>query len=100
MRRLPGIQEKKQEILPAGYLFDNQALKRLIAPLIIEQILAVTVGMDRYDDGLQRGGSGDFGSVAGGYDQYAFNQCICGGRHRRSGCGFPVSWAEKQEAGM
>lgn len=32
-------------MLPAGYLFDNQALKRLIAPLIIEQILAVTVGM-------------------------------------------------------
>lgn len=45
MRRLPGIREKKQEILPAGYLFDNRALKRLIAPLIIEQILAVTVGM-------------------------------------------------------
>lgn len=45
MRRLPGIREKKQEILPAGYLFDNRALKHLIAPLIIEQILAVTVGM-------------------------------------------------------
>ena len=45
MRRLPGIRGKKQEILPAGYLFDNQALKRLIAPLSIEQILAVTVGM-------------------------------------------------------
>ena len=87
MRRLPGIREKKQEILPAGYLFDNRALKRH--------------GRNgRDDDGLQRGGSGDFGSVAGGYDQYAFDQCICGGRHRRSGCGFPVSWAEKQEAGM
>ena len=49
MRRLPGIQEKKQEILPAGYLFDNQALKRLIAPLIIEQILAVKMCIrDRY----------------------------------------------------
>lgn len=30
---------------PQGYLFTNQDLKRLIVPLIIEQILAVTVGM-------------------------------------------------------
>ena len=28
-----------------AYLFTNQDLKRLIAPLIVEQILAVTVGM-------------------------------------------------------
>lgn len=31
--------------LPSGYLFDNRDLRRLIVPLIIEQILAVTVGM-------------------------------------------------------
>ena len=55
MRRLPGIREKKQEILPAGYLFDNRALKRLIAPLIIEQIHGGHGRNGRYDDGLQRG---------------------------------------------
>lgn len=31
--------------IPAGYLFSNLDLRRLIIPLIIEQILAVTVGM-------------------------------------------------------
>lgn len=38
-------QTKKKEAEPASYLFSNQDLKRLIIPLIIEQILAVTVGM-------------------------------------------------------
>lgn len=37
-------QYKTKEI-PAGYLFTNHDLKALIIPLVIEQILAVTVGM-------------------------------------------------------
>lgn len=36
---------KKKELNPSNGLFTNQVLKRLIVPLIIEQILAVTVGM-------------------------------------------------------
>lgn len=36
---------KKKELNPSNGLFTNQDLKRLIVPLIIEQILAVTVGM-------------------------------------------------------
>ncbi|MDD3362201.1 MAG: MATE family efflux transporter [Hespellia sp.] len=36
---------KKTVQQPKGYLFTNGDLKRLIVPLIIEQILAVTVGM-------------------------------------------------------
>lgn len=35
----------KKELNPSNGLFTNQDLKRLIVPLIIEQILAVTVGM-------------------------------------------------------
>lgn len=31
-------------------LFDNKALKGLIIPLIIEQVLAITVGMADTDD--------------------------------------------------
>lgn len=47
MLQLSGSQtkEKKQAFLPPGYLFTNQDLKRLIGPIIVEQILAVTVGM-------------------------------------------------------
>lgn len=37
--------EKRNTSLPPGYLFSNRDLKKLIAPLIVEQILAVTVGM-------------------------------------------------------
>ena len=95
MRRLPGIREKKQEILPAGYLFDNRALKRLIAPLIIEQILAVTVGMV---DTMMVSSVGE--AATSGVSLVDMINTLLIGRHRRSGCGFPVSWAEKQEAGM
>ena len=35
----------KTENLPSSYLFSNTDLKRLIIPLVIEQILAITVGM-------------------------------------------------------
>ncbi len=42
---MPHIYKKKKEINPPAFLFSNQELKRLIVPLIIEQILAVTVGM-------------------------------------------------------
>ncbi len=46
MQRLAYQQKKqKKNILPSNYIFTNQDLKRLIIPLIIEQILAVTVGM-------------------------------------------------------
>lgn len=37
--------ERKREEKEQGYLFTNNDLKRLIIPLIVEQILAVTVGM-------------------------------------------------------
>lgn len=37
--------KKNKAVQPEGYLFSNQDLKRLIIPLIIEQILAVMVGM-------------------------------------------------------
>ena len=36
---------KKIKIDRSGYLFDNRALVSLIIPLIIEQLLAVLVGM-------------------------------------------------------
>lgn len=39
-----GIRREKRP-LPDGYLFTNRDLTRLIAPLVVEQILAVTVGM-------------------------------------------------------
>ena len=45
MKGLEKSNRTKKEMLPAGYLFDDRSLKRLIAPLIVEQILAVTVGM-------------------------------------------------------
>ena len=35
---------KRREV-PAGYLFDNQGLRRLIGPLIVEQCLAISVGL-------------------------------------------------------
>ncbi len=41
----PVFRKQKNKPLPAGYLFTNEDLKKLIAPLIVEQILAVTVGM-------------------------------------------------------
>lgn len=37
--------KKKEETQMKGYLFSNQDLKRLIIPLVVEQILAITVGM-------------------------------------------------------
>ena len=36
---------KKQKIDRSHYLFDNKALTALIIPLIVEQLLAVLVGM-------------------------------------------------------
>lgn len=39
------LRNDKKQSQSSGYLFSNQHLKRLIIPLIIEQILAVTVGM-------------------------------------------------------
>lgn len=38
-------QKKASGGVPSGYLFSNADLKKLIVPLIVEQILAVTVGM-------------------------------------------------------
>ena len=40
--RMGGVSEPGRQ---KQYLFTNRDLKRLIAPLIVEQILAVTVGM-------------------------------------------------------
>ncbi len=39
------ITKKEHSDIPKQYLFSNRDLKRLIAPLIVEQILAVAVGM-------------------------------------------------------
>ena len=42
-------------------MFTNENLKRLILPLVVEQILAVTIGM-RYDHGVECGRGGGFRS--------------------------------------
>lgn len=39
------LSRKKTSQDTTGYLFDNQALKALIIPLVIEQILSITVGV-------------------------------------------------------
>ena len=59
----------KKKILDSGrtLLFSNEDLKRLIIPLVIDQVLVRTVGMG-YDDDFLRGRGGDFRRVAGGYD--------------------------------
>lgn len=36
---------KKANNNASGYLFSNNDLKKLIIPLILEQVLAITVGM-------------------------------------------------------
>ena len=54
----------KKKILDSGrtLLFSNEDLKRLIIPLVIDQVLV------RRRDGFLRGRGGDFRRVAGGYD--------------------------------
>ena len=44
-RKWRKLQERVQKKDRSGYLFDNRALVALIIPLIIEQTLAVLVGM-------------------------------------------------------
>lgn len=60
----------EKKILDGGrtLLFSNEDFERLIIPLVIDQVLARTVGMGRHDDDLLRGRGGDFRRVAGGHD--------------------------------
>ena len=73
-----------------GTLFSGNDLKKLIFPLIIEQILAVSVGMV---DTMMVSSAGE-AATSGRYYQCTYYQyfCCCGNR-RRSSC-FPVSGTE------
>ena len=74
-----------------NYLFDNKALAALIIPLIVEQLLAVLVGMA---DSIMVAsvGSGCIRRIIGGQHYGPFDQrffCSC---NRRRGRGRSVSW--------
>ena len=65
------------------YIFDNRALTALIIPLIIEQMLAVLVGMA---DSIMVGQCGGGGCVRGlscGQYHGAAHQCVCRPGNRR-----------------
>ena len=57
--------QNSQKRRAKGELFSNEALRKLIIPLIIEQILAVTVGMVGYHDGVQRWRGSYLGGIFG-----------------------------------
>ena len=69
--------EKRQ-----AYFFDNKALLALILPLVVEQLLAVLVGMA---DSIM---IASVGSIVGRSDYGAVDQCIFStGYGRSSRCG-------------
>ena len=53
-----------------AYFFDNKALLALILPLVVEQLLAVLVGMA---DSIMIGRGGGVGSIVGGSDNGTFD---------------------------
>lgn len=60
----------EKKILDGGrtLLFSNEDLKRLIIPLVIDQVLVRHGRHGRHDDDFLRGRGGDFRRVAGGHD--------------------------------
>ena len=75
-------------------LFSQKDLLRLVGPLLIEQFLAVTVGMadTMMVSPLRRGGH--LGRQPRGYDKQPHHRAVRGAGHRRRGGGEPVSGRE------
>ena len=75
--------EKRQ-----AYFFDNKTLLALILPLVVEQLLAVLVGMADSIMIASVGEGGGVGSIVGRSDYGAVDQCIFStGYGRSSRCG-------------
>lgn len=67
--------------------FDRKFLIKLVMPLIIEQVLAVSVGMA---DMIMVSGAGETavsGGIAGKYNFQSFDLCVYGFSNRRGCCG-------------
>lgn len=87
--------EKRQ-----AYFFDNKALLALILPLVVEQLLAVLVGMAGFHhDRKQSAEAGGVGSIVGRSDYGAVDQCIFStGYGRSSRCGAVPGTGQTEEA--
>ena len=81
-------------------MFTNQDLKRLILPLIVEQILAVSVGMVDTMMVSNAGEAATSGVSLVDMVNTLFINIFCGGGNRRRGGVLPVSGTEEKGQGL
>ena len=78
-------------------MFSRKDMIRLFGPLLVEQLLAVLVGMA---DVVMVAAVGELRGFPGGYGQHPVHQYFCGGGNRRRGGLLAIYRKEKAGSGL